>query len=162
MRRKAGWIGHILRRKCDLKHVIEWQTEEKKWREDEEDVISYWVKKDRRKKWREDEEGDVISYWVKETETEEVTRRRRRRNQLLGDFKEQRYRNFKQEALDRTLWRTLFKEATNLSKTYCGMNEFTRTKLKNKVAERKRNWHKRYTNAPTSISSISYVLKAGG
>jgi hypothetical protein len=28
-RRKANWIGHILRRKCPLKHVIEGNAEEK-------------------------------------------------------------------------------------------------------------------------------------
>jgi hypothetical protein len=36
-------------------------------------------------------------------------RRRRRRKQLLDDLKEKRtYWKFKEEALDRTLWRTLF------------------------------------------------------
>jgi hypothetical protein len=42
----------------------------------------------------------------------EVTRRRgRRRKQLLGDLKEQEgYWKFKEEALDRDLWRTRFGE----------------------------------------------------
>jgi hypothetical protein len=26
-RRKANWIGHILRRNCRLQHVIEWKRE---------------------------------------------------------------------------------------------------------------------------------------
>jgi hypothetical protein len=40
-RRKANWIGHIVRRNCLLKHVIEGKLE---GREDEgEDVSSYWM-----------------------------------------------------------------------------------------------------------------------
>jgi hypothetical protein len=44
-RMKANWIGHILRRNCLLKHVIEWKIEEGyTWREDEEeDISSYWM-----------------------------------------------------------------------------------------------------------------------
>jgi hypothetical protein len=69
-RRKANWIGHILRRNCLLKHVIE-----------------------------ETLEGRI-----------EVTGRRgRRRKQLLDDLKEKRsYWKLKEEALDRTVWRTRF------------------------------------------------------
>jgi hypothetical protein len=69
-RRKANWIGHILRRNCLLKHVSEGKIE-----------------------------GMI-----------EVTGRRgRRRKQLLDGFKEKRsYWKFKEEALDRTLWRTRF------------------------------------------------------
>jgi hypothetical protein len=69
-RRKANWIGHILRRNCLLKHMIEGMLE-----------------------------GRI--------ETKE--RRRRRRKQLLDDLKEKRrYWKLKEEALDRTLWRTHF------------------------------------------------------
>jgi hypothetical protein len=68
--RKANWIGHILRRNCLLKHVIEGKLEEK---------------------------------------IEMTGRRRRRRKQLLDDLKEKRrYWKLKEEALDRTLWRTRF------------------------------------------------------
>ena len=44
-KRKANWIGHILRRNCLLKQVIEGKIEgEIKWQEDEEeDVGSYWM-----------------------------------------------------------------------------------------------------------------------
>jgi hypothetical protein len=44
-RRKANWIGHILRRNCLLKHVIEGKLEGRiEMREDEEeDVSSYWM-----------------------------------------------------------------------------------------------------------------------
>ena len=65
-RRKANWIGHILRRNCLLKHVIE---------------------------------GKI-----------EVTERRgRKHGQQLDDFKETRgYCKSKEEALDRTVWRTGF------------------------------------------------------
>jgi hypothetical protein len=44
-RRKANWIGHILRRNFILKHIIEGSTEGGiKWREDkEEEVSSYWI-----------------------------------------------------------------------------------------------------------------------
>jgi hypothetical protein len=67
-RRKAKWIGHMLRRNCLLKHVIE-----------------------------EKLQGRI----------QMMGRRGRRRKQLLGDIKERRrYWKFKQEALDRTLWRT--------------------------------------------------------
>jgi hypothetical protein len=69
-RRKANWIGHILRRNCLLKHVIEGKLE-----------------------------GRI----------EMTGRRGRRRKQLLDDLKEKRrYCKFKEEALDRTLWRTRF------------------------------------------------------
>jgi hypothetical protein len=40
-RRKANWIGHILRRNCLLKHVID---ERQKGRDNEEEgVSSYWM-----------------------------------------------------------------------------------------------------------------------
>jgi hypothetical protein len=69
-RRKANWIGHILRRNCLLKHVIEGKVE-----------------------------GRI----------EMSERRGRRRKQLLDDLKEKRrYLKLKEEALDRTLWRTRF------------------------------------------------------
>jgi hypothetical protein len=69
-RRKANWIGHILRRTCLLKYVIE-------------------GKLDRR--------------------MEMTGRRGRRRMQLLDDLKKKRrYWKLKEEALDRTLWRTRF------------------------------------------------------
>ena len=44
-KRKANWIGHILRRNCLLKQVIEGKIKgEKKCKEDEEeDVGSYWI-----------------------------------------------------------------------------------------------------------------------
>jgi hypothetical protein len=62
-RRKANWIGHILRRNCLLKHMIEGKLEGRK----------------------------------------------RRRKQLLDDLKEKRrYWKLKEEAPDRTLWRTCF------------------------------------------------------
>jgi hypothetical protein len=69
-RRKANWIGHILRRNCLLKHVIEGKLE-----------------------------GRI----------EMTGRRGRRRKQLLVDLKQKkRYWKLKEEALDRTLWRTRF------------------------------------------------------
>jgi hypothetical protein len=68
--RKANWIGHILRRNCLLKHVIEGTLE-----------------------------GRI----------EMTGRRGRIRKQLLDDLKEKRrYWKLKEEALDRTLWRTRF------------------------------------------------------
>jgi hypothetical protein len=68
--RKANWIGHILRRNCLLKHVIEGKLEER---------------------------------------TEMTGRRGRRRKQLLDDLKEKkRYWKLKEEAIDRTVWRTHF------------------------------------------------------
>jgi hypothetical protein len=69
-RRKANWIGHILRRNCLLKQVIEGKLEGR----------------------------------IEMTET-----RGRRRKQLLDDLKEKRrYWKWKEEALDRTQWRTRF------------------------------------------------------
>jgi hypothetical protein len=69
-RRKADWTGHILRRNCLLKHVIEGMIE-----------------------------GMI-----------EVTgSRRRRRKQLIDDLEGKRgCSKFKEEALDRTTWRTRF------------------------------------------------------
>jgi hypothetical protein len=69
-RRKANWIGHILRRNCFLKYMIEGKLE-----------------------------GRI-----------EMTRiRGRRSKQLLDDLKEERrYWKLKEEALDRTVWRTRF------------------------------------------------------
>jgi hypothetical protein len=67
----SNWIGHILRRNCLLKHVIEGRAE-----------------------------GRI----------EMTGRRGRRRTQLLDDLKEKRrYWKLKEEALDRTLWRTRFR-----------------------------------------------------
>jgi hypothetical protein len=69
-RRKANWIGHILRINCLIKHVIEGKLE-----------------------------GRI----------EMTGRRGRRRQQLLDDLKKKRsYWKLKEEALDRTLWRTCF------------------------------------------------------
>jgi hypothetical protein len=69
-RRKANWIGHILRRNCLLKHVIEGKLE-----------------------------GRI----------EMTVRRVRRRKQLLDDLKEKReYWKLKEEALDRSQWRSGF------------------------------------------------------
>jgi hypothetical protein len=66
-RRKANWIGHILRRNCLLKHVIEGKLE------------------------------GVM---------EMTGRRGRRHKQLLDNLKAMRgYCKFKEEALDRTLWK---------------------------------------------------------
>jgi hypothetical protein len=66
----ANWIGHILRRNCLLKHVIEGKLE-----------------------------GRI----------EMTGRRGRRGKQLLDDLKKKkRYWKLKEEALDRTLWRTRF------------------------------------------------------
>jgi ribosomal 50S subunit-associated protein YjgA (DUF615 family) len=71
-RRKANWIGHILRRNCLLKHVIE---------------------------------GKI----------ERMRRRGRRCKQLLDDLeKTRRYWILKEEALDRTLWRTRFRRGYGL------------------------------------------------
>jgi hypothetical protein len=76
-RRKANWIGHILRRNCLLKHMIEGKLE-----------------------------GRI----------EMTGRRGRRRKQLLDDLREKRrYWKLKEEALDRTVWRTRLEEATDLS-----------------------------------------------
>jgi hypothetical protein len=67
-RRKANWIGHILRRNCLLKHVIKGKLE-----------------------------GRI----------EMTGRRGRRRKQLLDDLKEKRrYWKLKEEAQNRTVWRT--------------------------------------------------------
>jgi hypothetical protein len=69
-RRKDYWIGHILRRNCLLKHLIEGKLE-----------------------------GRI----------EMTGRRGRRRKQLLDDLKKKRrYWKLKEEALDRTLWRSRF------------------------------------------------------
>jgi hypothetical protein len=44
-RRKANWIGHILRRNCLLKHVIEGKLEGRKevTEDEEEHVSSCWM-----------------------------------------------------------------------------------------------------------------------
>ena len=69
-KRKANWIGHILRRSCLLQRVIERKIK-----------------------------GRI-----------EVTGRRgRRRRKLLDDLKESRgYSHFKEEAIDRTMWKARF------------------------------------------------------
>ena len=40
-RKKANWVGQILRRNCLLKRVIEGKVEDKI--QEEEDVSSYWM-----------------------------------------------------------------------------------------------------------------------
>jgi len=69
-KRKANWIGQILRRNCLLQRVIEGK----------------------------------IQGWI------EVTGRQgKRRRKLLDDLKGRRvYSHLKEEALDRTMWRTCF------------------------------------------------------
>jgi hypothetical protein len=68
-RRKANWIGYILRRNCVLKRIIEGKIE-----------------------------GRI-----------KVMGRQRRCKQLLVYLKEKRvYWKLKEEALDRTIWRTRF------------------------------------------------------
>ena len=69
-KRKANWIGHILRRNCLLQQVIEGKIK-----------------------------GQI-----------EVTKRRgRRRKKLLDVLKDRRgYCQLKEEALDRTMWRSRF------------------------------------------------------
>jgi hypothetical protein len=48
--RKVNWIGHILRRNCLLKHVIEGKTgKDRSDGKDEEDVINYCVTSRKRK-----------------------------------------------------------------------------------------------------------------
>jgi hypothetical protein len=70
-RRNANPIGHVLRRNCLLRHVIEGKIEGR---------------------------------------LEMTGRRGRRRKKLRYDIKEKRvYRRLKEEALDRTMWRTRFK-----------------------------------------------------
>jgi hypothetical protein len=69
-RRKANRIGHMLRRNCLLKHVIEGKLEER---------------------------------------IEMTGRQGRRRKQLLDDLTEKRtYGKLKEDALDRSEWRTRF------------------------------------------------------
>jgi hypothetical protein len=83
-RRKDNWIGHILRRNCLLKHVIEGKLEGK---------------------------------------IEMTERRGRRRKQLLDDLEEnRRYWKLKEEALDRTPWRTRFGRGYTCRKTDYRMN----------------------------------------
>jgi replicative superfamily II helicase len=46
IKRTANWIGHILRRNCLLKHIIEGKIEarlEVRGEDQEEDVSSYWM-----------------------------------------------------------------------------------------------------------------------
>jgi hypothetical protein len=69
-KRKANWIGHILRTNCLLKHVLKGKIEER---------------------------------------IEVTGRRGRRRKELLENLKEKTgYWKLKEEALDRSPWRTCF------------------------------------------------------
>ena len=69
-KRKVNWIGHILRRNCFLKHIIEGKIQ-----------------------------GRI----------KVMERRGKIRKQVLDDLRELRgYLKLRQEALDRTLWRTSF------------------------------------------------------
>jgi hypothetical protein len=85
-KRKVKWIGHICRRNCFLKHIIEGNVEER---------------------------------------IEETVRRGRRRKHILDDLAEKRgCCKLKEEALDRTLWRTGFgKRLWTCRKTEYGRNE---------------------------------------
>jgi hypothetical protein len=84
--RNSNWFGHILRRNCLIKHVIEGKLEGR---------------------------------------AEMTGRRGRRRKQLLVYLREKRrYWILKEEAPDRTVWRTRFGRGYRpLIKTDYGMNE---------------------------------------
>jgi hypothetical protein len=67
-----------------------------------------------------------------------IGRRGRRRKQLLDDHKETRvYWKLKEEALDRTLWRTRFGRGCGSVVRHCGMNEWTAVPVILQVCE---NW----------------------
>ena len=51
-RRKANWIGHILRRNCLLKHVTEGKIEGQKWREEEEGGVRSYLVTLRKRYWK--------------------------------------------------------------------------------------------------------------
>ena len=85
--RRANWIGHILRRNCHLKHVIEGKIE-----------------------------GRI----------EVMGRRRVRNKQLLDDLNAKRVcYKLKEEALDRSLWRTRFRRGCGPVVRHNGMNEYS-------------------------------------
>jgi hypothetical protein len=52
--RKANWIGHILRRNCILKHVIERKTEE---------TIEVTERRGRRRKQLQSDFKEETRYW---------------------------------------------------------------------------------------------------
>jgi hypothetical protein len=89
-KRKANWIGYILRRNCLLQRVTEGKIQ-----------------------------GGIA-----------VTGRQgRRRRKLLDDLKKRRgYSHLKEEALDRTMWRTRFGRGFGpvVRQTAKGMNKFFR------------------------------------
>jgi hypothetical protein len=91
-RRKANWAGHILRRNCLLKHVVEGKIERKRGRRRRKQLLN-----------------DCPLKHVVEEKVEGRRRGRKRSKQLLDGVKEKRgYWNFEEEELDRTLWRTGF------------------------------------------------------
>jgi len=101
-KRKANWIGHILRRNCLLKQVIEGKIKE--------DIEVTGRRGRRRRNWighilrRNCLQKRVIEGKIKKKD--EVTGRGgRRRKKLLDDLKERRgYCHLKEEVLDRTVW----------------------------------------------------------
>jgi hypothetical protein len=96
-RRKANLIGHILRRNCLLKHVIEGKL------------------------------GGRI---------EDRRRRERSRKQLLDGLNEKRIHwNLKEEALDRTLWRTRFGRGSGPVVRHYVMGELNQWHENNRLAQ---------------------------
>jgi len=64
--RKAHWIGHILRRNCILKHIIEGETEE---------TIEVTERQGRRCKQLQNDFKDARGYWKLKAEALDYTLR---------------------------------------------------------------------------------------
>jgi hypothetical protein len=106
-RRRANWTGHIVRRNCLLKHIIEGMIEERievtGRRVRRRKGLLYDIK-EKRGYGKLKEEALEGTLWI-EGRIEVTGRRGRRRNGLLYNIKEKRgYGKLKEEALDGTLW----------------------------------------------------------
>ena len=111
-KRKANWIGHILRRNCLLQRVIEGKIKGGIGIRCADHVTPLYPQKlALTSPTGSGRSVGIVRSRTKATEFSlEVTGRRgRRRGKLLDDLKERRgYSHLKEEALDRTVWRTRF------------------------------------------------------
>jgi len=130
-RRKGNWIGHILRRNCLLKYIIEEEIEGKVEMAGRRGRKRKQLLNRRKANWIGHilRRNCLLKYIIEEEiegKVEMAGRRGRKRKQLLDGLKETRgYWKWKKESLGRTLWRICFGKGNGpVCKRRNRMNEY--------------------------------------